>query len=222
MYRVIPELVPASVAASLAGVLANAPFRSGDSTAGKGNRGLKHNLELPDLAHVPGELIAEVTRGIRASSLLHSYALPKRSTALLFNRFDEGMYYHDHVDNPTHTFGTQVTRADLSMTLFLSAPDTYDGGELVLDTDGASTSIKLPAGHAVVYRTGIVHRVNQVTRGSRLAIVAWLESSIADHEERQIVFDLMRARDALGVDGPREPRQWIDKCIVNLTRKWMR
>jgi PKHD-type hydroxylase len=148
--------------------------------------------------------------------------MPKRSTALMFNRFDEGMYYDDHVDNPTHTLGAQVTRADLSLTLFLSPPESYDGGELVLDTDGTATAIKLPAGHAIVYQTGVIHRVNTVTRGTRLAIVTWLESSIADHEERQILFDLLRARDALGVDGPREPRQWIAKCIVNLTRKWMR
>ncbi|MGE0400746.1 MAG: Fe2+-dependent dioxygenase [Kofleriaceae bacterium] len=222
MYRIIPDVISPSVATSLVSSLATAPFASGSVTAGKANRGIKNNLELPELSSLPTELVAAVTKGIRSSALLQAYAMPRRSTALLFNRFDEGMYYGDHVDNPTHAFGTTVTRADLSLTLFLSAPETYDGGELVLDTDNTSTAIKLPAGHAVVYQTGVVHRVNVVTRGTRLAVVAWLESSIADHEERQIVFDLVRARDALGVDGPREPRQWVDKAIVNLTRKWMR
>lgn len=222
MYRIIPEVISPATAAALAAAFARAPFRSGDLTAGRANRASKNNLELPDLASIPPDLIAEVTRGIRSNAALQAYAMPRRSTALLVNRFDVGMYYGDHVDNPTHTYGTQVTRADLSLTLFVSPPETYDGGELALDTDNTSIEMKLPAGHAVVYQTGVVHRVNTVTRGTRFAIVAWIESSVADHEERQIIFDLVRARDALGVDGPREPRQWVDKTIVNLTRKWSR
>jgi PKHD-type hydroxylase len=211
---VVPQLVSSAVAAELCGALAKARFVDGARTANR-NRVLKNNLELADLSQLPPELLGRMVDEIRSNALLATWALPRRSGPFLFNRYDAGMFYRDHVDNAVGVIEREHRRVDLSMTLFLSPPESYDGGELVI----AGTWCKLPAGHAVVYGSGSIHRVEEVTRGTRLCAINWIESLIASHEQRELLFDLRRARDMLGDDN--ELRTLLGKCEVGLMRLWM-
>jgi PKHD-type hydroxylase len=212
----IPELVSPALAGELCGALAKARFVDGTRTANH-NRELKHNLELADMSELPPELVGRMLREIRGNALLATWALPRRSAPFLFNRYDAGMYYRDHVDNAVGVIERDHRRVDLSLTLFLSPPDAYDGGELVV----GSTRFKLPAGHAVVYGSGSIHRVEEVTRGTRLCAVTWIESLVASHEQRQLLFDLRRAVEMVRADERAELRTLLAKCEVGLMRMWM-
>lgn len=217
MHLVIRELIPRSLADALVGALGGAPFVDGGSSAGPANRALKNNRELLDTSYMPADRMAELYRHVRTDRRLGCWTMPRASAPLLFNRFEAGMYYRDHVDNAIAVLDRQFHRCDLSMTIFLSRPETYVGGALVIENDPQQT-FKLDAGDAVVYPSGMLHRVDEVTSGVRLAAVTWIESLIRDHEERQIVYDLAMSRDAIGADAPFELRSLLAKCVVNLER----
>lgn len=220
MHLRIPELISPELARALVQALMQARFTSGGRTAGTSVASLKHNLELADPSQLPPALLAELMKSVRTNSQLSRWAQPKQSVPLLFNRFDAGMYYRDHVDNPLAVIDRTFHRVDISMTLFLSDPADYDGGELVIASDGDARELKLPAGSAVLYTTGVVHRVNEVRRGTRLAAVTWLESLIRGHAERELIYDLTQAQELLAAGDLEATREKVAKCIVNLTRMW--
>jgi PKHD-type hydroxylase len=113
--------------------------------------------------------------------------MPRGVTPPTFNRYDPGMTYGRHVDNPL--MGAGRLRTDLSVTVFLSDLDSYDGGELCIESDLDVRRVRLPAGDAVIYPSGLVHWVEPVTRGVRIAAIAWIQSVIRDHAMRQVVAD---------------------------------
>ena len=217
---VIPELVSTSLAAELSDALVKLRFVDGAVSANQ-NRELKRNLELADPSELPSDLLGRMLREIRANRLLASWALPRRSAPFIFNRYEPGMYYRDHVDNAVAVVEREHRRVDLSLTLFLSPPDAYDGGELVIAADGAAQRVKLAAGHAVVYGSGSIHRVEEVTRGTRLCALTWIESLVASHEQRELLFDLRRVAEALRADAHADARTLLGKCEVGLMRMWM-
>jgi PKHD-type hydroxylase len=142
---------------------------------------------------------------------------PKAITELLFSRYQPGDEYGTHVDNPV----IDGIRTDVSFTLFLSPPASYEGGELIIDTMAGEEEIKLDAGQLVAYPSTTLHRVNLVTRGERLAAVGWAQSYIRDAGRREILFDLDTARQRLFAHSGKTPEfDLIAKTAANLFRMW--
>jgi PKHD-type hydroxylase len=148
--------------------------------------------------------------------------MPKIVMAPVFNRYDAGMQYGQHVDAPTSRGGGEPLRIDLSVTVFLSDPKTYEGGELVIETLSGGIGIKLAAGDAVVYPASTLHRVAEVRSGTRLAAITWVRSLVRDPAHRELVCELDVARASLEKKLP-EARAELDllqKCHANLVRLW--
>ena len=193
-----------------------ADFVDGSRTAGRGAAPVKHNRQMPpgprsDLIKRKAESALEAHAGFRAA------ALPKRIIRTLVSRYEPGHAYGVHVDDAL----MGATRSDLSFTLFLSDPETYDGGELVLHEAGGASEIKLSAGDAVLYPTGALHEVREVTAGHRLAVVGWVRSLVRRADQRDILFDLsVSARALTERQGKDETYDRIAKTRANLLRMW--
>jgi PKHD-type hydroxylase len=142
---------------------------------------------------------------------------PKKLTPLIFARYGPGETYGSHVDDAI----MQGLRTDVSFTLFLSEPDSYEGGELVIDSSGGEESVKLPAGSLFLYPSTFLHRVEPVTKGERLVCVGWARSYLRSAEQRELLFDLDRARRALFARGGKTDEfDILSKCTANLLRMW--
>ncbi|MGF1456058.1 MAG: Fe2+-dependent dioxygenase [Alphaproteobacteria bacterium] len=191
-------------------------FADGRATAGRAARAVKRNGQL---ARGPRHavLAQAVERALRDHALFRICARPQAFVRLLFNRYGPGDAYGPHLDDPL--IGQR--RTDLSFTLFLSPPSTYDGGELVIEDQDGETDVKLEAGDLVLYPTTRVHWVTPVTAGVRLACVGWVRSLIRLEAHRDILFDLDRAADTLfAAEGPGETYRQIVRARDNLIRLW--
>ena len=194
-----------------------APWIDGASTAGWHARGLKRNQQLDGRSALHHQLAAQVEACLAADPLLQAAAFPRRIHSLLFSRSGAGDGYGRHVDNAWMAAG----RSDLSFTLFLSDPDAYAGGALVLETTAGEETVRLPAGHALVYPSTLLHRVEPVTAGQRLVAVGWIESRIRHADQRDLLFELDTARRALFErHGKDEIFDLISRSYSNLLRRW--
>ena len=164
-----------------------------------------------------------VLQALGRNNLFMSAVLPKQVFPPLFNRYDGGMTFGAHVDNSIRGIpGTPLRiRTDVSSTLFISAPEDYDGGELVVEDTYGRHSVKLPAGDMIVYPATSLHNVTPITRGSRIASFFWTQSMIRDESKRALLFDLDMAIMRLGGDHP-EHASVVDLTAVyhNLLRQW--
>jgi PKHD-type hydroxylase len=164
-----------------------------------------------------------VVGGLNKSLLFASAALPARIFPPLFNRYSVGRAFGNHVDNAIRRVRAtgEMVRTDLSATLFLSSPDEYDGGELVIDDTYGPHSVKLPAGHLVLYPATSLHRVTPVTRGVRLASFFWIQSLVREDAERTLLFDMdmaiIRLRQQVG---DHESVVALTGIYHNLLRRW--
>lgn len=183
-------------------------YVSGSSTSGLAG---KHNRQLsPEASQAAGAFV--VARLMENEAFQH-IALPRHVQAPLISRYEKGMSYPEHVDDALMA----GRRTDLALTLFLSDPDSYGGGELVIDCGGAARTARLPAGSAIVYPASTLHRVAPVTFGARVAAVTWIESFVPDVERRAILFDLACAIGEL----ERTPyANRLRRCRANLLREW--
>jgi PKHD-type hydroxylase len=163
-------------------------------TAGHQGALVKSNQQIEEGSATARDLGTLVITQLERNPLFVSAVLPHRVYPPMFNRYDVGMHFGTHVDGAIRQIpGTgQKLRTDLSATLFLTAPDSYDGGELVIDSDFGSQEAKLAAGDLIVYTSTSRHRVNPVTRGRRLACVFWIQSLIRDDGMREQLFELDR------------------------------
>jgi PKHD-type hydroxylase len=207
--------------------LASAAFVDGQRSSGVIARAAKHNRELmPPETDAASATINEIlARAFKRHPIYQAWAMPRAATAFLVNRYEEGMYYDDHTDNGVHDLGGgRFLRSDLAITVFLSNPTSYDGGELVIDSDREAQLIKLRAGEAVIYRATSVHRVERVRRGVRLAAVCWVESLIRDDAQRALLFDLAAIIEKTLRQEPSPDRQAtltaLSKVRHNLVRMW--
>jgi PKHD-type hydroxylase len=183
--------------------LAGAPFVDGRFSAGQAAQRVKQNLELD-------------RRAIRDLE-----ALALRVAAPYYARYTPGMQYGDHVDDPIMGADGQLYRSDVSITVFLSDPSEYDGGELVVKTPFGEQLVKLPAGDAVMYPASSLHRVAAVTRGERLVAVTWLQSLVRDPARRELLHELNCVRERLLASAPEsEDAKLVNKTYVNLVRMW--
>jgi PKHD-type hydroxylase len=169
-----------------------APWVDGRVTAGFQGAPVKNNRQLDEASALARELGHVVLSQLERHALFISAVLPNKVYPPMFNRYTEGMAFGTHVDGSVRMIpgGAQKLRTDLSATLFLTPPDSYEGGELVIESDGGNQSVKLAAGELIVYSSTSRHRVNAVTRGQRLACVFWIQSLIRDDALRSQLFEL--------------------------------
>ncbi len=201
-----------------AALLAKAEFVDGAIT---GNKRIKDNLQVPAKDDVLAGMDRLVREALRKNHDFRGYAWPLR-IVLNINRYEVGMRYDTHNDSALMDgHDKRSMRTDLSMTLFLTAPDTYDGGELVMVTPYGEVPVKLPAGDAIVYPSGMLHRVEPITRGVRIGAFCWIQSRIRDEQKRLMVYQLDLLRRELGKDGAKASyRQTVGNTYNNLQRMW--
>lgn len=201
--------------------LAALPFRDGRATAGWHARTVKRNEQADGSDEGVRALRGEVDRAIEQSALFQMAARPRRRLPVRFSRYSDAMEYGNHVDDAIMDGPDGPVRTDVSFTLFLSEPDSYDGGELVTETTAGEQSYKLPAGSMVVYPSSTLHRVAPVTRGERLAAIGWAQSQVRDAARREVLFDLDTARRRMFErEGKSDDFDAVSKSLANLLRMW--
>ncbi|WNG41132.1 Fe2+-dependent dioxygenase [Archangium minus] len=219
----IPHVLSPEQVARCRDVFAQASWEDGRSTAGHQSAQVKKNLQLPENSPQARELGNLVLEALERSPLFISAVLPQRVFPPLFNRYDTSMNFGSHVDNAIRPItGTSLRlRTDVSATLFLSDPESYDGGELVVEDTYGSHSVKLPAGDLIVYPASSLHHVTPVTRGVRLASFFWVQSMIRDVSQRALLFDLDMAIMQLNKEVPKSPSLvMLTGVYHNLLRQW--
>jgi len=219
----VPAVLSAEQLGAMRAVLADAPWGDGRVTAGYQSARVKENLQLPEDCEASRKLRDLVMTALERSPLFMAAALPARVFPPLFNRYDAGQTFGAHVDNAIRavTGTAHRIRTDVSATLFLSAPDDYDGGELIVEDTYGAHSVKLPAGDMIVYPATSLHCVTPVTRGSRVAAFFWVQSMIKDDGQRSILFDLDRSIAELNQTVPDSPALVrLTACYHNLIRRW--
>jgi len=217
VYYVISAVIDEGAAARARETLAEATFVDGRATAGWHARLVKNNLQASGIDGAVAALRETLAAAIRDNPLFRLAARPKALTPLILSRYEPGMNYGSHVDDAL--MGDM--RTDVSFTLFLSDPATYDGGALVIETSGGEDEVKLPAGSLVAYPSTTLHRVEPVTRGMRLAAVGWARSFIRDAAQRELLFDLDTARQQLFAASGKTPEfDLLSKTSANLLRMW--
>ena len=194
-----------------------AEFVDGKVTASGAAASVKHNLQLkrPDKEPLPLDRL--IISAISSHELMQAYAMPKTFAAPIFAKYVPGMKYGAHVDSAVFV-SDQPLRTDLSMTLFLSDPDSYEGGELVIDSDSGPQSFKLPAGDLIVYPTFALHQVAEVTRGERIVAVSWCQSMVRDPQMRRVLFDLKAVAESLNDEPNSQVAMLMNKSFNNLLR----
>ena len=209
----VPDLLTTDEVARFRAMLAGADWGDGRVTAGPQAAQVKHNLQLSEDHAVSRELGELILRKLARSPLFTSAALPLKVFPPLFNRYEGGGNFGMHIDTAVRytSLPPHRVRTDLSATLFLSAPDEYDGGELTIDDSYGAHSVKLPAGHLILYPASSLHAVTPVTRGARIAAFFWVQSMVRDDSRRALLFDMDNAIQRLNKDVPSHP------SIVQLT-----
>ena len=200
--------------------LAGAPWTDGRITAGHQSAQVKRNIQLPADCVEARELSDFILAKLERHPLFITAALPRRVFPPLFNRYDVGMGFGNHIDNAMRGERDPI-RTDLSATLFLSNPDEYDGGELTIEDLFGTQQVKLPAGSLVLYPSSSVHRVETVTRGSRVAAFFWIQSLVRDNARRRLLLEL-----DLAIQGLRRRHGEAPELVAlsgtyhNLLREW--
>jgi PKHD-type hydroxylase len=220
MILCIADVIPAADLATIRGALGKAAFQEGRKTAGWHASNVKKNEQADPAAKATRDIGDRVATALRANPVFSAGVQPRTIRPFLLSRYGEGMEYGPHVDDAIMGTDSRV-RSDVSVTVFLNGPDEYDGGELVIESAGGEQAFKLPAGHAIAYPSTTLHRVEKVTRGTRLVAVTWVQSLVRSADDREILFDLDQARRALfAQQGKTHEFDLIAKSYANLLRKW--
>ena len=225
MLTRVPQVLDAGQVRAMRTRLAEAgsAWVDGRATAGHQGAQVKRNQQIAEDSAVGRELGAAILAALERNPLFISAALPSRVYPPLFNRYEGGMHFGSHVDGAVRLLpGTNLKlRTDLSATLFLSAPEEYDGGELLVEDAYGTHGVKLPAGDLVLYPATSLHKVNPVTRGARLASFFWVQSMVRDDAQRTLLFDLDMAIVRLTRDAPgHEALVSLTGSYHNLLRMW--
>jgi PKHD-type hydroxylase len=219
----IPDVLSADQVAEGRRALDAAEWTDGRVTAGHQSARAKRNQQLPEDHPIARQLGDAILRALQANPLFVAAALPLRVFPPLFNRYEGGHSFGNHVDNAIRQVpGAPLRiRTDLSATLFFSEPEEYDGGELFIEDTYGVHRVKLPAGHMVLYPSSSLHNVQPVTRGARVASFFWIQSMIRDDGERTLLFDLDNAIQTVARDAPDHPAAvQLTSVYHNLLRRW--
>jgi len=223
MLIVIPKVLTADQVRHFRVTLAAAPWVDGRATAGHQGAQVKQNLQLAEGSPAARELGELVLAALERNPLFISATLPARVYPPMFNCYQGGQHFGNHVDNAVRLLpgtGTKI-RTDISATLFLSEPDEYDGGELTIEDTYGTQTVKLAAGDMVIYPSTSLHRVTPVTRGARLASFFWVQSMVREDSQRALLFDLDTAIQRLtAANADEAARVRLTGCYHNLLRMW--
>lgn len=218
MFIFISDVLDAEALSSLREFAESLDFEDGAASAGWHARTVKRNRQAVPNARLR-QAQSRITAALESSEVLRAAALPRRIAPPLLARYGPGEEYGLHVDNAV--LGNPPLRSDLSLTLFLSEPESYEGGELIVDTPAGEEAVKLQAGSAVLYPSTTLHRVAPLQSGERLAAVTWIESLVRSGEDRAILFDLDLAKRRLyESSGKSEVFDLVAKAHTNLLRRW--
>jgi PKHD-type hydroxylase len=218
MQIVIGNVLAADEVENVRSVLKGAHFIDGRATAGFAAQSVKNNRQAEGSDRSLTTIRKLVAERILGNDVFRLAVRPKALTPLLFSRYEQGMHYGSHVDDAV----MEGMRTDVSFTLFLSDPDSYEGGELTIESASGEDAFKLAAGSLVAYSATSLHRVADVRRGARLAAVGWARSFVRDPAQRELLFDLDTARRQLFArDGNSAEFDLISKSFANLMRMWV-
>lgn len=223
MLLQIPDVLTGEQVAHARRLLDAADWVDGRVTAGHQSAQAKQNVQIPEGHPVARELGEMILKALQQNPLFITAALPLHVFPPLFNRYSGGQSFGSHVDNAIRTVpGTSHRiRTDLSATMFLSQPDEYDGGELMIEDTYGMHGVKLPAGSMVLYPATSLHHVRPVTRGARVSSFFWMQSMIRDDGERTLLFDLDAAIRSLNQSAPgHQSAVALTGVYHNLLRKW--
>lgn len=219
----IPQVLSKAAVAELRAELASHAWQDGTLTSGAQAAGRKHNVQFPANAPAFAGLSQRVSEAMAANLLFVAAALPRHSLPPMFNCYSAGGQYGRHVDNALQCdrFSGLQVRTDISITLFLSEPEEYQGGELIIEDTYGEHEVKLAAGDAILYPSTSLHRVEPVTAGSRIASFMWVQSWVRDAWQRKLLFDLdmniIKLRAQLGDS---EEVLGLTNTYHNLLRQW--
>lgn len=216
----LPSLLRAEEIATLTTLLSKADFVDGRVTASLAAKEVKNNLQVDaGNTEIMGQVQAILSNALASSPLFQAASLPQRVYPFMVSKYGVGKYYGWHVDNPI--MGDPQMRTDLAMTIFLSDPSTYTGGELVLQTGGGVINFKPAMGDAVLYPCQYLHCVSEVTSGERLAAVTWVQSKVKSPEQRQLLFNLNQVHAMLHHRDMHSPEtNLLLQSYSNLVRMW--
>jgi PKHD-type hydroxylase len=223
MLLQIPKVLAAEQVARIRSRIGAANWVDGNVTSGHQSAQAKYNEQLSEDSAEAREVGEEIVGALARNSLFFSAALPRQVYPPLFNRYHGQMNFGNHVDSAirVHAPTSRRMRADISATLFLTAPEDYDGGELLVEDTYGTHSVKLAAGDLVIYPATSLHRVTPVTRGARVSSFFWIESMVRDDGQRSLLFDMDMAMLKLNRDAPGNPALVsLTGCYHNLLRMW--
>ncbi len=216
----IPALLTAAELVQIDAWVAAASFTDGKATASMAAKDVKNNAQIDSTDPIlTGEIHALLNNAIACSPLFQVAAQPKTVYPFLISKYVQGQYYGWHVDSPI--MGKPAIRTDLAMTIFLSDPGSYAGGELVLQTATGNVAFKPAKGDAILYPCQYLHCVSEVKAGERLAAVTWVQSNIPSVEQRTILFQLNQVHAQLQQQNPNGPEtNLLLQTYSNLFRMW--
>lgn len=220
MLVTIPDLLNPAQLDAVCSVLRQSKFVDGKLSAGKDARVIKNNQEL-----APDEGCFDALNNVVMTELVQNpvylqAAMPARICAPIYARYEPGMEYGGHIDDPIMGPPGSRYRSDISITIFLNGPDEYEGGELCIESPDGSTEIKLTAGHAILYPSTSYHSVKPITAGERLVAITWVQSYIRRADQREILIQLDQARESLAKNSNSRVHQQVNLCYANLFRMW--
>ena len=219
----IPQVLTAEQVREARGILDGAEWVDGKVTAGHQSARTKHNQQVREDSPAARQLGEMILAALERSPRFVSAALPLKVFPPLFNRYAGGQSFGLHVDNAVRMIrGTpHRVRTDLSATLFLAEPTEYEGGDLVIEDTYGAHAVKLPAGHLVLYPASSLHKVNPVTRGTRIASFFWIQSMVREDAQRALLFDMDTAIQRLAHESPDHPSViQLTGVYHNLLRTW--
>ena len=221
MLLIVPAVLKPDELALARSWLAEAPFVDGKLSAGVAARRVKDNEERDRNAADVERLDRLVMGALARHPSYRNGALPLHAASPLYARYRPGMTYGEHLDDPIMGTGGVLYRSDVAVTVFLSDPGAYDGGELVIRTAAGEHSVKEAAGDAVLYPASTIHHVAPVTRGERLVAVTWVQSLVRDPARRELLYGLNLAREKLLAASPEaEETAQVNAAYLNLIRMW--
>ena len=221
MLITIPDVLNTEELVVVHDYIAQADFVDGKLSAGSEAVGVKNNLEM----RLSDQHMAQLNNLVMGKLIQHpvylSAAMPAKIAVPFYAKYSEGMQYGKHIDDPIMGPPGQRYRTDLSITVFLNPPEAYDGGELVVQTAFGEQRVKLDAGNAIMYPSGSTHHVAEVTRGERIVAVTWVQSTVRDPAQRELLYKLSQAREILLAKSKgEEETELVSNTYINLVRMW--
>lgn len=218
-FHHIPALLTSAELIALAQLIPQASFTDGKATASMAAREVKNNMQLDATDAVMQSIQQILNNAVQSSPYFNAAAQPKQVYPFIISKYVPGQYYGWHVDSPI--MGTPMIRTDMAMTVFLSDPATYEGGELVIQTSFGPIPLKPAKGDAILYPCQFLHCVNEVKMGERLAAVTWVQSNIQCTEQRQILFELNQVQALVQQKDKHSPEAiQLLQTYSNLFRMW--